>query len=426
VWRPKVDEDWLPFQKGRWRWFDGLGYTWISDDSWGWLPYHYGRWARLDNLGWVWTPSKNGIFKPGDAYFVRGAGLVGWGPLAPGEQWDPLDLVNPLPQQFLNANTTYAAWRANAAFIDPGGFTARPKDPLKELEFLSALPSPPFSAAKLDAVRPPVNAATLRVRPVVEGVTADTGPRPPERPQLMAPPAPAPVVIVTQAAPAPQPPPDPEVIAVPVPVPSGFVYLSGPPAPASQRNAAKLAPAQTPVTPPPVTVTTHRERGSRPGGKKFRNGAETTLVNRIVQELDTHSYDKAVADLDLWTERYRDTDYSDERVYYYMLAYNGLNQPARVVDTGAPLLLKPVSDTFEDPMQALSVLYVTVTNFQKLTRPMRDQSAAARTAAKELLAILPTCFTAEHRPAVMSAADWAKSRADLEGIARETLARAGR
>ena len=43
-------------------------------------------------------------------------------------------------------------------------------------------------AAKLDAARPLVNAATLRVRPVVDGVTADTGSRGPERPQLMAPP----------------------------------------------------------------------------------------------------------------------------------------------------------------------------------------------------------------------------------------------
>ena len=55
------------------------------------------------------------------------------------------------------------------------------------------------------------------------------------------------------------------------------------------------------------------------------------------------AFDKAVADLDRWTQRYHDTDYSDERAYYYMLAYNGLNQPAKVVDTGAPLLLKPVS-----------------------------------------------------------------------------------
>jgi hypothetical protein len=246
----------------------------------------------------------------------------------------------------------------------------------------------------------------------------------------MAPPAPAPLVIITQGAPAPQPPPDPEVIAVPVPVAAGFLYLPSPaaPAPATQRNAAKPVPAPTapPVTVSAVAGTTHRERSGRPGGKKFRNGAEATLVSRVVQELDTQSYDKAIADLDLWTERYHETEYADERVYYYMLAYNGLNQPAKVVDSGAPLLLRPVSDTFEDPIQALSVLYVTVTNFQKLSRPMRHQSATARSAAKELLAILPTCFTAEHRPAVMNAADWAKSRSDLEGIARETLARASR
>ena len=65
-------------------------------------------------------------------------------------------------------------------------------------------------------------------------------------------------------------------------------------------------------------------------------------------------------------------------------------------------------------MQALSVLYLTVTNFQKLSRPTRDQSATARAAATEMLALLPTCFTAEHRPAVMSEAEWVKSRSHLE------------
>ena len=51
------------------------------------------------------------------------------------------------------------------------------------------------------------------------------------------------------------------------------------------------------------------------------------------------------ADLDPWTQRYPDTEYADERSYYYMLAYNGLEQPAKVVDTGAPLLLKPVTES---------------------------------------------------------------------------------
>src|SRR3954453_22403688 len=97
VWRPKVADDWRPYRDGRWRWYDGIGYTWIAAETWGWLPYHYGRWTRLDQLGWVWAPSKNGVFKPGDVYWVRGAKYAGWGPLAPGEQWDPSDAVNAIP-----------------------------------------------------------------------------------------------------------------------------------------------------------------------------------------------------------------------------------------------------------------------------------------------------------------------------------------
>ena len=51
VWQPKVTEGWAPFQNGRWRWYDALGYTWVSDDAWGWLPYHYGRWTRTQRTG---------------------------------------------------------------------------------------------------------------------------------------------------------------------------------------------------------------------------------------------------------------------------------------------------------------------------------------------------------------------------------------
>jgi hypothetical protein len=205
------------------------------------------------------------------------------------------------------------------------------------------------------------------------------------------------------------------------------VFVSAPPSEPSHtphREAAKPAPVPTAPPTSAVATTSQRERSGRPGRKKFRNAAESALMSSIVEELDSHNFAKAVIDLDLWTQRFHDSEYSDERAYYYMLAYNGLNQPAKVVDTGAPLMQKPVAETFEDPMQALSVLYVTVTNFQKLGRPTRDQVFTGRAAAKELLALLPTCFTAEHRPTVMTAADWAKSRSDLEIIGRETLSRA--
>jgi hypothetical protein len=419
LWRPKVAEDWLPFRNGRWRWYEGLGYTWIGDEKWAWLPYHYGRWMRLDNLGWVWAPSKNGVFKPGEVYWVRGKSFVGWGPLAPGEQWDPADPANPLPQQFLDVNTTYAVSQANATAIDPAGFAERPKDPLKSVDFLAALPSPPFIAAKLDAVRPLVNAASLRVKPVVDGVTIETAAHTTApRPQTAAV-APAPLVVVTQPAPA--APADPEVVEVPVPVPAGIVFVK---ADAGNRRPATTSAAVSPVATLPGGR--HDKGGRAPAsGKKFHSPAEATLVNTIVQELDAHAFAKAAVDLDSWTQHFHETDFADERAYYYMLAYNGLNQPVKVMDSSALLVGKPVSAAFDDPLQALSVVYLAAVNYQKLQRPAREQSTVARAAAHQLLEMLPACFTADHKPPVMSAADWAKSRNDLEALARETLSRSG-
>jgi hypothetical protein len=64
----------------RWRWYDALGYTWVSDESWGWVPYHHGRWTRKGDLGWVWVPAASPVFKPGDVYWLYNAKLAGWGP----------------------------------------------------------------------------------------------------------------------------------------------------------------------------------------------------------------------------------------------------------------------------------------------------------------------------------------------------------
>jgi hypothetical protein len=407
VWRPKVDEDWLPYRDGKWRWYDGLGYTWIAAERWGWLPYHYGRWTRPENLGWVWTPSKNGVFKPGEVYWVHGAKFTGWGPLAPGEQWDPTDEATPTPVQFLHAYTTYAEFREGAPTIDPAAFSGRPEDPLKEGQFLSALPSPPFAASKLDAVRPLVNAASLRVKPVVEDVRIETAP-PPRRPSTLAPSV-APVVIVTQAAP-PAPPAVTEIVEVPVPVPAGIVFVSAP-----RENRPPHAPLPAPASVAPARRV-----------RRFRGQSESRLVSGIVQKLERRVFDKAIVDLDEWTAQFEETDFAAERTYYYMLAWNGLERASKVVDVSAPILARPMREQFEEPMQALSVVYVTTANYLKVGRPSREQSATARAAAREMQALLPTCFTAEKRPQAVSEGDWAKSRTLLESMARETLARATR
>jgi hypothetical protein len=401
IWRPKPGEGWRPFQSGTWRWYDGLGYTWVAGEPWGWLPYHYGRWTRLDNLGWVWVPSKSGVFKPGDVYWLRSEeeGYIGWGPLAPGEQWPAADPINKLPQEFLAAWTTFAEFEPGAAAIDPEDFE-RPEDPLSGTVFEAAPPSPPFLAAHLESIRPIVASPHARINPVVDGTTYETTEmRPRPRP---VPPAPT-LVVVTPPPPAPA---APEAVAVPVPVPVFYPVVVGTVAsqgaPSAKAQPKPAAPARAAATAP-----------FQPGRKRFRNPQESGVYSVIVQHLEGRNYSKALEALNGWTDHFHETEYTAERRYFYMLAYNGLNQPNKVLDQAGPLFQHEMRGDFEDPMQALSASYLAVTNLAKLPRPSHDQLATARAAAREMLALAPEC---------LRSGDWSKARTELEAEARQVLA----
>ncbi|MFB3829815.1 MAG: DUF6600 domain-containing protein [Bryobacteraceae bacterium] len=235
VWKPKMPAGWAPFRLGKWMWYDDIGYTWVSADPWGWLPYHYGRWMLHENAGWIWAPGRDAVFSPGDVYWLRGAGLTAWGPLAPEEQWTPPSR----PRLYYGVAMTYAALVADAREIDPAGFAA-PKQP-PAMGFVAAPPSPPLTAARMEAKRPVLRAGSTRIAPQLEGVAYDDRPpaaaeRPPEPPLVQAsqPPAavqpPEPVIV---AVPQPAPPVE---IYYPVPVPAGVVVMNPPERPRERRR----------------------------------------------------------------------------------------------------------------------------------------------------------------------------------------------
>jgi hypothetical protein len=261
VWKPKAAQGWTPYRDGHWLWVDALGYTWVSDDPWGWLTDHYGRWLERQGTGWIWAPSQSTVFKPGEVYWLLGAKFAGWGPLAPGEQWAPAKQ----PQQFLNANTTYARFRQDAKLIDPAGFQDRPKDPLGAAAFTLALPSPALPAARLDAVRPVLRAGSTRVVPVLPGVTyqndpADQSPDDAQVSVLANPGAADPPVVVSQPPDLPplQPPQGPDVY-YPASTYSGIIVVNPPERPDGPTfrkptpwPAANKPVAQNPAAPPPA------------------------------------------------------------------------------------------------------------------------------------------------------------------------------
>jgi hypothetical protein len=362
------------------------------------------------------------VFKPGDVYWLRGAKLAGWGPLAPGEYWNRTGAASDTPRQFLNAWSTFAALEPDATVIDPAEFTARPKEPLRVASFVTALPSPAFPASRLDAVRPLRSGGRTRVAPVVDGVTFVSNTASPVV-VVNPPPATPPVVVVTQ--PAADPPP-PEVVPYPVPVYTGIVIrerdrrsraaaAAAPAVPAGKGTTARgVAPPANPRPGQPRAPSGVRE-------KKFRDPREGRLAAQAIAEVNAGSFAKAVASLDLWSQRYPRSDFQDDRLYYYIIAFDGVRQPVKVVDSARLLLVSQMDVAFQDPRQIILACYLTAVNLQKLPHVTVAQHATGDAAARSLLETVAAYFRPENRPSETSDSEWAKARNELETTARETL-----
>jgi hypothetical protein len=427
VWQPKSVEDWAPFQNGRWRWYDALGYTWVSRESWGWLPFHYGRWTRTSELGWIWAPSVNQIFKPGDVYWLRGPKMVGWGPLAPGEKWNPATQ----PQEFLNVHTTWAAFAPEAASIDPEGFKDRPKDALAVAAFAASLPSPAFVTARLEAVRPALKAGSTRIVPSLKGVSfEDLGDTPLPEPRqtiIITPPPPPPVVVINNPA------PDPVEVAVPVGVPypvlAGVYSMTRPDKGAHQQQQ----PQQSQQQPKKPSTPVGGRSGAKPNSsqqplpptkpKRPRDAGEFEIYNQVVR--DEADPAKQLADLDTWTRRYRASDYDDDRTVLYMQVYSKLNHPDKVVEQGERLMSKGLEQIFADPAygptQILNVLYLTTVSGQLLQSPRHPEATAIVAAARGLQDYTQVFFTPKRKPSNMNDDDWQQARTFMETAAKKTL-----
>ncbi|HXM27968.1 MAG TPA: DUF6600 domain-containing protein, partial [Chthoniobacterales bacterium] len=78
--RPRVANDWRPYEDGHWVWTD-RGWYWDSNERFGWATYHYGRWVRIGGTGWCWVPGHQ--WAPAWVSWREGDEHVGWAPLPP-------------------------------------------------------------------------------------------------------------------------------------------------------------------------------------------------------------------------------------------------------------------------------------------------------------------------------------------------------
>ena len=152
-----------------------------------------------------------------------------------------------------------------------------------------------------------------------------------------------------------------------------------------------------------------------PQEKRPKDQGEYDIYNQVLK--DAADPAKQLADLDRWSQQYPQTDFAQERQWFYVSAYNGTRQPDRVLAVAEPLLDRE----FPDPKQKLTVLYLTTLNIQGIASPTPAQLAIGKRAGEQLLAFTPTFFTADRKPAGASEAEWAKARGDLDRAANDAL-----
>jgi len=155
--------------------------------------------------------------------------------------------------------------------------------------------------------------------------------------------------------------------------------------------------------------------------KKVKDQGEYDIYNNVLKDAGAQTWPKLLQDLDTWAQKYPDSDYKDDRLYYYVQAYSGANQPGKELDIAGQLLAKDLKTVFPDPKQVLTVLYMTCVNVQKAPAPTPDQSAAGEKAAHQLVDFVPAYFVAANKPADTSDADWTKTGKDLDTLANGTL-----
>jgi hypothetical protein len=153
--------------------------------------------------------------------------------------------------------------------------------------------------------------------------------------------------------------------------------------------------------------------------KNYKNNAEADLYGKVTKDAGASSWQQAVTDLNAWKQQVPDSDFKYDREYYYILAYAGLNQWAKVVDTAGALIDQGLDKIYDDPKigasQQVAVLFKAVQAITQVPNPTPAQLAIGDKAAHQL-------YDFNHKPEGVGDADWEKARTtQLQPPAKATI-----
>jgi hypothetical protein len=187
-------------------------------------------------------------------------------------------------------------------------------------------------------------------------------------------------------------------------------------------GTAEHARAQSPDAQPAAQAGQTAAQPAAQPEKKPKDTGEYDIINEVIKDVNGTNAQKTVTDLNTWTQKYPESDYKDDRLYYFMQAYAMQPpQPDKVLEYGAQLLAKDLKAALKEPSSILRALYLMTANAPAVKDPTPAQLATGGKAAKDLLAFVPTYFTAENKSEKATDAQWAQARTQVEQAAAATL-----
>src|SRR5260370_2626302 len=96
-----------------------------------------------------------------------------------------------------------------------------------------------------------------------------------------------------------------------------------------------------------ITGTAQFAQAQAAPEKKVKDQGEYDIFNQTIKDASNPA--QQIKDLDTWTQKYPDSDYKDDRLYYYIQANNATNQPANGLAIGSQLRGRTSNQDFHDP-----------------------------------------------------------------------------
>jgi hypothetical protein len=145
-------------------------------------------------------------------------------------------------------------------------------------------------------------------------------------------------------------------------------------------------------------------------GKTYKEG-EYEIYSETAKALAAGNFTGAIANLDRWSAKYRDSSFAGDRAALYVHAYHGAKQYAKALDAAATIVTEALPS---DPASAVRLLYAVATAVQYLPDATARQLETATAAARLL-------ENYDKIPSGVTPEAWSKARSDLQATARATL-----